>query len=91
MTEQEKFKEMTLVQKINTIDKVIDEKIRGFLKEDNGDLDLINVVERNGSIIVYIEYEGACSSCASSGTTLNTIETILQRMLSEDIRVLSIK
>lgn len=90
MTEQEKFATMTLVQKINTIDKIIDEHIREFLVKDNGDLDLIDVVERNGALIVYIEYEGACADCSSSGTTRQTIETILQRMLAENIRVLSV-
>lgn len=90
MNEQEAFKTMTLVQKINKIDKIIDDQIREFLAKDNGDLDIIDVVERNGALIVYIEYEGACADCSSSGTTLKTIETILQRMLADNIRVLSI-
>lgn len=90
MTEQEQFIEMTLVQKINTIDKVIDEKIRDYLHQDNGDLELLNVVEQNGLILVYVEFQGACTSCASSGGTESSIENILQRMLSENIRVLTV-
>lgn len=90
MSEQEEFKQMTLVQKINTIDKVIEEKIRDFLIKDNGDMDLINVVEKNGLLLVYIEFQGACVSCASAGGTQSSIENILQRMLSPDIRVVSI-
>ena len=90
MTEQEKFKEMTLVQKINTIDKVIEDNIREYLVKDNGDMDLLNVVEQNGHILVYIEFQGACTSCDSSGGTHSSIENILQRMLSEDIRVLTV-
>lgn len=90
MSEREEFKTMTMVQKINTIDKIIDEKIRDFLVKDNGDLELINVAEKNGLLIVYIEYQGACVSCESSGGTLASIENILQRMLSDDIRVLTI-
>ena len=90
MTNEENFKEKTLVQKINTIDEIIDEHIRGFLVRDNGDLDLINVVEKDDLILVYIEYQGACVSCPSSGGTLMSIQNILQRKLSEDIRVLTV-
>ncbi len=90
MTPQEIFKDATLVQKINTIDKVIEENIREFLVKDNGDMDLLNVVEQNGLILVYIEFQGACTSCESSGGTHQSIENILQRMLSEDIRVLTV-
>ena len=90
MSEREEFQTMTMVQKINTIDKIIDEKIRDFLIKDNGDLELINVAEKNGLLIVYIEYQGACVSCESSGGTLASIENILQRMLSDDIRVLTV-
>jgi len=90
MSDRDAFPSMTLVQKINIIDKIIDEKIREFLVKDNGDLDLVNVEEKNGLLIVYIEYQGACVSCESSGNTLGSIENILQRMLSDDIRVLSV-
>jgi Fe-S cluster biogenesis protein NfuA len=90
MENLENFKEQTLVQKINTIDAIIDADIREFLHRDNGDLDLVNVVEKNGLILVYIEYQGACVACPSSGGTLMSIQNILQRKLSEDIRVLTV-
>lgn len=90
MSEQEDFQNMTLVQKIDSIDKTIEESIRGFLVKDNGDLDLINVEEKNGFLMVYIEYQGACVSCPSSGGTLMSIQNILQRKLSDDIRVISV-
>ncbi|MDF1874384.1 NifU family protein [Sulfurimonas sp. SAG-AH-194-I05] len=90
MNEHEDFANMTLVQKINKIDKVIDDNIREFLVRDNGDMDLVNVTEKNGLLLVYIEFQGACTSCASAGGTESSIENILQRMLSSDIRVISI-
>mgnify|MGYP001552982661 CR=1 FL=1 len=90
MSNVENFKEMSLVQKINTIDAIIDADIREFLVRDNGDLDLVNVVEQNDMILVYIEYQGACVACPSSGGTLMSIQNILQRKLSEDIRVLTV-
>ena len=89
MTEQEEFTNMTMVEKINTIDKVIEEKIRGFLQKDNGDIELLNVTERHEYLMVYVEYQGACVSCESSGNTLSSIENILRNMLSDDIRVIS--
>ena len=90
MSNAENFKEKTLVQKINEIDATIGESIRDFLVRDNGDLDLVNVEEKNGLILVYIEYQGACVSCPSSGGTLMSIQNILQRKLSEDIRVFAV-
>ena len=90
MTDREKFPEMTLVQKINIIDKIIEENIREFLVKDNGDMDLLNVVEQNGLVLVYIEFQGACVSCDASSGTHKSIENILQRMLSDDIRVLTV-
>lgn len=90
MSEQEDFQNMTLVEKINLIDQTIEESIRGFLVKDNGDLDLINVEEKNGFLMVYIEYQGACVSCPSSGGTLMSIQNILQRKHSDDIRVISV-
>lgn len=90
MSNVENFKEMTLVQKINAIDEIINDSIRGFLHQDNGDLDLVNVEEKNDLVLVYIEYQGACVACPSSGGTLMSIQNILQRKLSEDIRVLTV-
>lgn len=90
MTEHEEFANMPMVEKINTIDKVIEENIRGFLQKDNGDIELLNVVERHEYLMVYVEYQGACVSCESSGNTLTSIENILQRRLADNIRVISL-
>jgi len=90
MNNEVNFKEKTLVQKINEIDAIIDESIRGFLHRDNGDLDLVKVEEKNDLILVYIEYQGACVACPSSGGTLMSIQNILQSKLSEDIRVFAV-
>ena len=90
MSDRENFPNMTLVQKINIIDKIIEENIREFLQKDNGDMDLLNVVEQNDLILVYIEFQGACTSCDSSSGTHKSIENILQRMLADNIRVLTV-
>jgi len=85
------FDDMSIVQKINAIDKIIDDKIREFLQADNGDLDFIDVKETNGLTDVYISYVGACGSCESSGGTLVSIQRILNGQLeTNNIRVFAI-
>lgn len=85
------FEDMSLVQKINAIDEIIDDKIREFLQSDGGDLDLIDVKETNGLTDVYISWMGACGSCDSSGGTLASIQRILNGQLeTNSIRVYTI-
>mgnify|MGYP002795064848 CR=1 FL=1 len=82
------FDTMSIVQKINAIDKIIDEKIREFLQADGGDLDFIELKETNGLTDIYISYVGACGSCESSGGKLNSIQRILNGQLeTNNIRV----
>jgi NifU-like protein len=85
------FEEMSLVQKIGAIDKIIDDKIREFLQGDGGDVDLIDVRETNGMTDVYIAWAGACGSCESSGGTLHSIQRILNGQLeTHSIRVYTV-
>jgi Fe-S cluster biogenesis protein NfuA len=90
MSEMEAFESKTLSQKINDIDTVIEENVREFLQRDNGDIELINVEEKNDAIIVYVEYQGACVACPSSGGTLMSIQNTLQRKLSDKIHVVTV-
>ncbi len=85
------FDNLSIGQKINAIDKIIDDKIREFLQADNGDLDFLDVKETNGMTDVYISYVGACGSCESSGGTLISIQKILNGQLETNkIRVYAI-
>ena len=86
------FKNMTMVQKVKAIDKIIDENIRPMLMMDGGNMEIIDIKETSDNFIdVYIRYLGACSGCASGSTgTLFAIESILQENLAENIRVLPI-
>ncbi|MDP2077111.1 MAG: NifU family protein, partial [Sulfuricurvum sp.] len=82
------FDNMSIVQKINAIDKIIDDKIRAYLQADGGDLDFIELKETNGLTDIYISYVGACGSCESSGGTLASIQRILNGQLeTNNIRV----
>lgn len=85
------FENLSIVQKINAVDKIIDDKIRDYLHADGGDLDFIELKETNGLTDVYISYVGACGSCESSGGTLVSIQRILNGQLETDkIRVYAI-
>ena len=85
------FREMTIVQKIKAVDKVVDDNIRQMLVMDGGDMEILDIKENGENIDIYIRYLGACSGCASSSTgTLFAIENILKEKLDPSIRVLPI-
>jgi len=85
------FKEMTIVQKIKAVDKVIDDNIRQMLIMDGGDMEILDIKENGEHIDIYIRYLGACSGCAASSTgTLFAIENVLKEKLDSNIRVLPI-
>lgn len=85
------FAEMTIVQRIKAVDKVIDDNIRQMLVMDGGDMEILDIKENGENIDIYIRYLGACNGCASSSSgTLFAIENILKEKLYENIRVLPI-
>jgi len=85
------FAEMTIVQRIKAVDKVIDENIRQMLVMDGGDMEILDIKENGENIDIYIRYLGACNGCASSSTgTLFAIENVLKEKLDKNIRVLPI-
>lgn len=85
------FAQMTIVQRIKAVDKVVDENIRQMLVMDGGDMEILDIKENGENFDIYIRYLGACSGCASSSTgTLFAIENILKEKLDENIRVLPI-
>jgi NifU-like protein len=85
------FAEMTLVQKLKAVDKVIDDNIRQMLFMDGGDMEILDIKENGQHIDIYIRYLGACNGCASASTgTLFAIENILKEKLDQNIRVLPI-
>jgi NifU-like protein len=85
------FADMTIVQKLHSVEEILDENIRQMLIMDGGDLEVIDIKEADGNIDIYIRYLGACSGCASSSTgTLYAIESVLKEKLDEAIRVLPV-
>lgn len=85
------FAEMTVVQRLKAVERVIDENIRQMLVMDGGDMEILDIKENGAHFDIYIRYLGACSGCASSSTgTLFAIENILKEKVDENIRVLPI-
>jgi len=85
------FVDMTVLQKLKAVDKVIDDNVRQMLIMDGGDMEILDIKENGANIDIYIRYLGACNGCASSSTgTLFAIENILKEKLDENIRVLPI-
>jgi len=85
------FEQMTVVQKLKAVNKVIDDNIRQMLIMDGGDMEILDIKENGENIDIYIRYLGACNGCASADTgTLFAIENILTEKLSKNIRVLPI-
>lgn len=87
----EDFKEMSLIRKLKTIEKVLAEKIKPILAQDGGDMEVVDLKEKEDKVSVYIEYSGMCKNCPSSKTeTLYLIEKELQEKVSKDIEVIPI-
>ena len=86
------FKEKTLKEKIEDIEKVIQKDILPMLAFDGGMAEVLDVRESNGETHVFIRYGGACAACSSAGgATLFAIEETLRRNLNTDkIRVFPI-
>ena len=89
--EEQAFAQMTLVQKLKVVEKVLDDNIRQMLIMDGGNMEVLDIKENGANIDIYIRYLGACSGCASSATgTLYAIEAVLKEKIDQSIRVLPI-
>ena len=85
------FDKMTLVQRIKTIDSVLDSDIRPLLVMAGGSMEIIDIKENLPHYDLYIRYLGSCSGCSSGSTgTLFAIESVLQQKIDENLRVLPI-
>jgi Fe-S cluster biogenesis protein NfuA len=68
------------------VEKAI-EKIRPFLQQDGGDIELIDVIDG----VVKVKLKGACGCCPMSQMTLkNGVEKALKEEIPEIIRVESV-
>ncbi|MBI1932748.1 MAG: NifU family protein [Ignavibacteriales bacterium] len=71
----------------NSVENIL-ESIRPFLKEDKGDIELVNITEDG---IVEVKLLGACADCPMSTMTLRAgVEKALQKEIPKIKRVESI-
>jgi len=63
------------------------EKVRPSIKLDGGDIELIAI--KDG--VVYVQLQGACVGCGSSGTTLKFgVERQLKTLIHPELRVINV-
>jgi len=78
-------KKLTNIQKIQLIQKTINEQIRPLLKAHGGDIDLVDV---DGNKVI-VAFRGMCSQCPTAEFTMkDVVESRLHEFVSEDIVVI---
>jgi len=81
-------RKLTNLQRIQLVQKVIDEEIRPNLQADGGDLELVDV---DGST-VYVSLRGTCTHCPSSQLTLKGgVEGRLRDVVDPAIQVVEVQ
>ncbi|NQT54300.1 Fe-S cluster assembly protein NifU [bacterium] len=80
--------QLTIVQKIQLIQETIDKEIRPMLKEDGGDIELVDV--QGDKVLVALR--GRCAMCQAAGSTLDgLVGGKLREFVSPDIVVEEVK
>lgn len=78
------YAQMTLVEKIKTIENVLEEEVRPKLNLDGGSVELVDLQGNT----VKVRLTGMCSGCAGAqGTLKNFIEKVLQEKIAKDLTV----
>ena len=81
-------KKLTNMQRIQLVQKVIDEEIRPSLQADGGDLELVDVDGTD----VFVSLRGTCTHCPSSQITLKEgVEGRLKEVVDANIQVVEVK
>jgi NifU-like protein len=76
--------QMSNIEKMHRIEELIETRIRPALKQDGGDIDLVDV-DHN---VVYVKLKGACETCPSATVTMRQfIEKEFHKEISPAIRV----
>lgn len=72
---------------IKKIEKTVDEYVRPILKNDGGDVEIVDIKDTT----VYCRLLGACAGCPGATTTLKLmVERILKEQVDERVRVISV-
>lgn len=87
-TTEERPKRLTNLQKIKLIEEALEREIRPALRNDGGDIELIDV---DGDV-VQVSLRGACASCVAAQTTLKDYvemklrELVIDTLVVEEVR-----
>ncbi len=69
------------------IEAVIEEDIRPMLKDDNGDIEIIDIKEN----LIYVSLVGACATCpGASGTIHYVVEKKLREKVDDSLRIIEV-
>ncbi len=81
-------RKLTNLQRIQLVQKVIDEEIRPSLQADGGDLELVDV----DGTTVYVSLRGTCTHCPSSQLTLKGgVEARLKEIVDPELQVVEVQ
>ncbi|MDR2642082.1 MAG: iron-sulfur cluster assembly scaffold protein [Planctomycetaceae bacterium] len=69
------------------IERLLEDKIRPVLRQDGGDLELIDIKDKT----VYVELKGACAGCIGASQTIKLlVENLLKENIDTEIRVIQV-
>lgn len=75
---------LTNIRKMKLVEETIDREIRPRLRQDGGDIELIDIDGNN----IYVSFRGACAQCRLAEFTMKeVVEARLREFVSEDIVV----
>ncbi len=81
---QPRPKKLTNIQKIKLIEETLEREIRPTLRQDGGDIELVDVEGRH----VVVNLRGTCASCSKSQVTLKSyVEAKLRELVTDDLVV----
>ena len=82
------FAKLSVVKQIRALEAALDGHVRPALARDGGGIELEDVQSADdGTVQVYLAYQGACKGCAGSvAGTLTFVEQTLQKEVSNKIR-----
>jgi len=83
-----KPKRLTNIQKIKLVEETLEREIRPALRQDGGDIELVDV---DGNTVM-VKLRGTCSSCSASQVTLkNYVEAKMRELVTPDLVVAEVE
>ena len=82
------FADLSPFKQAKAVENLFDAEIRPALKQDGGNVQVLDLNMTENGPVVEISYEGSCIGCPASGVgTLGFIEKILQEKLDKNFKV----